>query len=113
MADELLGLNERILKGIELGESHFREFKSARERDKDGNTVRRSVKSICVDIAEALVSFSNADGGELFVGVEDDGTITGIPHSEDRIEVMMKAYVTHVHSETPLLPPPRETDHNP
>jgi len=105
MPDEILGLNERILKAIELGESHFREFKSALERDKDGKTSRRQVKSICTDIGEALVSFSNADGGELFVGVEDDGTISGVPHAEDRIEVMMNAYKTHVHVDTPLSPP--------
>ena len=105
MTDEILGLDERILKAIELSESHFREFKSAWERDKDGNKKRRQVKEICVNIGEALVSFSNADGGEMFVGVEDDGTITGVPHADDRIDVMISAFKTHVHADTPLSPP--------
>ncbi len=104
MSEQLL-LDERVLKGIELGESHFREFKSALQRDPDGNTKPRELKEVCRDIAEALVAFSNADGGELFVGVEDDGAITGIPHSEQKVELMVAAPKTHVHQETPLPPP--------
>jgi len=58
------------------------------------------------DIAETLVSFANADGGELIVGMEDDGEVTGIPHEVTEISVMTKAPQTHVHQDTPL-PPPR------
>jgi ATP-dependent DNA helicase RecG len=70
--DEELKLDERIITGIELGESHFREFKSAHQR-KSANAIEpRPLKEICRDIGDVLVSFSNADGGELFIGVEDE-----------------------------------------
>ena len=30
------------------------------------------------DIIDAVVAFANTDGGELYLGVEDDGEITGL-----------------------------------
>ena len=81
--DALL-LVDRVRQTISLGESHFREFKSALDGRPD-NKLPRSEKSIRSDIAEALVSFANADGGELLIGVEDDGTISGVPHAPDQI----------------------------
>lgn len=56
--------------------------------------------SICSEIGEALVAFTNADGGELFIGVEDDGTITGLQHSKDDIQVMLNAVHTHIMNAT-------------
>lgn len=102
--DDILLIQERVRNTIRLGESHFREFKSALEGSPE-NKKPRSVKDICRDIAEALVAFANADGGELIVGVEDDGNITGTPHDEQSIEQMIAAPQTHVHSEShlPLL----------
>ncbi|MEK3674771.1 ATP-binding protein [Paenibacillus sp. FSL R10-2771] len=99
---DILNLYERVKNTIQLGESHFREFKSALEGRPD-RKVPRQVKKVCEDIGEALVSFANADGGELLVGVEDNGLITGVPHSEEDIEVMLNAYKTHVH-ENSFLP---------
>ncbi|KWT95147.1 ATP-binding protein [Candidatus Magnetominusculus xianensis] len=87
--------DERIKNIIRLGESHFREFKSALYGE-EGNKKPRSVKDICRDIAENLVSFVNADGGDLLIGVEDDGTITGIPHSENEINTLFNAVNTHL-----------------
>ncbi len=88
---------------IILGESHFREFKTALEGKPD-NKKPRLVKKICEDIGEALVSFANADGGELLIGVEDNGTITGIPHREEDINSMLAAPQTHIYhgQELPL-----------
>lgn len=94
MSDVLI-LKERIKNSVLVGESDFREFKSAWE-GKPGNKKPRLVKKICEDIAEALVAFSNTDGGELVIGVEDDTTITGVPHSEEEIEMMLNAVHTHV-----------------
>ena len=105
MKNDRLDLKERILTGIELRESHFREFKSAFQRDHNGDMKSRELKEICRNIGEVLVAFANADGGELFIGVEDDGTVTGIPHKGTHIEVMKNAYTNYVHSETPLPPP--------
>lgn len=101
---EKLELLELIRMSIQLGESHFREFKTAFEQI-PGREKQRDPKAIAKDIAEALVSFANADGGELIIGVEDDGTITGIPHRELAIDFMTKAPFTHVHGETPLPTP--------
>ena len=69
-----LKVTERLVTGIGLGESHFREFKSAQDRSIE-LAKPRDVKLFCKDIAETLVAFANADGRELFVGVEDDGTV--------------------------------------
>ncbi|MBO5567957.1 MAG: ATP-binding protein [Clostridia bacterium] len=30
------------------------------------------------DIFDAVVAFANSDGGDLFLGVEDDGRVTGV-----------------------------------
>lgn len=44
-----------------------------------------------------MVAFANTDGGEIIIGVEDDATITGVPHSEDDIDMMLNAPKTHVY----------------
>lgn len=94
---EPLHLIERVKNTILLGESHFREFKSAKEGRPDSKKPRNLTK-ICQDIGEALVSFANADGGDLLVGVEDDGNVSGVDHSAVDIEIMLKATETHVFS---------------
>lgn len=96
-----LGFSERVVSALNLGESHFREFKSAWDR-LPGKEKPREARLLCKDIAETLVAFANADGGELIVGVEDDGKITGIPHSEAVVSMMFGAPQTHVMPETPL-----------
>jgi ATP-dependent DNA helicase RecG len=99
--NDLLLLTDRVRNTLILGESHFREFKSAVE-GRPENKRPRQTKSICADIGEALVSFANADGGAILVGVEDDGTITGIPHSEDDIQTMLNSTQTHVYQNQQL-----------
>ena len=92
---ELLSIQQKILNTISAGESHFREFKSAL-RGAPGQKTPRPVKEICDDIAEALVAFANADGGELLIGVEDDGSITGIPHSDSDIQLILADWKSRV-----------------
>ena len=101
--DEILAIQEKVKNTITLGESHFREFKTALEGRPD-NKKPRQTKKICEDIGEALVSFANAYGGEILIGVEDDGTVTGVPHNEEDIKQMLDAVKTHVYSgqELPL-----------
>ena len=97
---EILLLQERLENDLALGESHFREFKSALEgRDRKR---RRKVSLVARDIGETLVAFANADGGTLLVGVEDDGTVSGLTYAEDRIETLRSAPRTHTHPDTPL-----------
>jgi ATP-dependent DNA helicase RecG len=57
--------NELINK-IAQGEGYYTEFK-------------RSVNS---DLKKELVAFANASGGNIFLGVEDNGTICGIQHDQ-------------------------------
>ncbi|MEM7534057.1 MAG: ATP-binding protein [Chloroflexota bacterium] len=98
---DILILTERVKNTIQLGESHFREFKSA-YTGRPGQKKPGSAKELCRYIGEALVAFANADGGELLIGVEDNGRITGVPHREELIEQMLSASQTHVHSQAPL-----------
>lgn len=98
---EVLALQERVSNTIALGEGHFREFKSALAGPPDRKT-QRPAAHIASDIAEALTAFANADGGELLVGVEDDGEVTGVPHSDDEVAVMLRAPNTHTHADTNL-----------
>jgi ATP-dependent DNA helicase RecG len=102
--DEVLLLQERIDLATRIGESHYREFKSALEGPPDSKR-RRPAKDICADIAKTLVAFANSDGGELYVGIEDDGTITGLMHSPAEIDLLQGAYKSHVHGDTPLPRP--------
>jgi ATP-dependent DNA helicase RecG len=101
--EDILLLTDKVRNTLILGESHFREFKTAWEGRPD-NKKPRQTKSICADIGEALVSFANADGGAILIGVEDDGTITGIPHSEEDIQTMLNSIHTHIyhHQQLPL-----------
>lgn len=102
--DQILLLEEQIELATKIGESHYREFKSALQGAPSDKTPRPS-KEICSDIGKTLVAFANADGGELFVGIEDDGQITGLQHTADQIELMKNAYQSHVHPDTPLPKP--------
>jgi ATP-dependent DNA helicase RecG len=99
--EDILLLADKVKNTLILGESHFREFKTALEGRPD-NKKPRQVKSICADIGEALVSFANADGGEILIGVEDDATITGVPHNDADIQIMLNAVTTHVYQNQKL-----------
>lgn len=97
-----IAISERARTAIELGESHFREFKSALD-GVPGQKQKRPVKDIATNVAQTLVAFANADGGELLVGVEDAGEITGLPNFTDaELALIESAPVTRVHADTPL-----------
>ncbi len=101
---QIVNLEERAKTAISLGESHFREFKSALQGPPSAKTSRSS-NSIARDIGEALVAFANADGGELLIGVEDDGTITGTNKlNESDMQRLAEAPKSNVHGKTPLPP---------
>ena len=101
MSAEILRLNERLEIAVELGESHYREFKSGQDGPPE-NKSNRDIKTVCDDIARTLVAFANADGGELLVGVEDSGQVSGLNYKLEKLEVLLNAPKTHVHKDTPL-----------
>jgi ATP-dependent DNA helicase RecG len=71
-------------------EGQFLERKSC--YDRSGERVRRrDVRSVARDIAETLSAMANADGGTVAVGVENDGTPTGVDYPEDRLNVLREA----------------------
>ena len=98
---EILKLKERIEIALDLGESHYREFKSALQGPPDNKT-NRDTKDVCDDISRTLVAFANADGGELLVGVEDSGNVSGLNYSNEKIELLLNAPKNNVHKDTPL-----------
>jgi ATP-dependent DNA helicase RecG len=86
-----LSLVDRVRNAIVLGESHFREFKSALHGAPNSKTPRPRAE-IRRDIAEALVAFANADGGDILIGIEDDGLVSGVPHVETDIEFLLNSF---------------------
>jgi len=70
-------------------EGQFFERKSAYERH-DGRQ-RRHAQEVAKDVSETLVAMANADGGELVVGIEDDGQVTGVPYGERTIRLLERA----------------------
>ncbi len=59
-------------------EGQFLERKSC--YDRMGRTPRpRPIKEVARDVAEALAAMANADGGTVVLGIEDDGTVSGVP----------------------------------
>lgn len=48
------------------------------------------LKNIAAEIAETLVAFANADGGELLIGLDDDGTASGLPYIEKQVSKLLE-----------------------
>ena len=46
------------------------------------------------DLFEDVVAFANTDGGDLYLGVEDDGTITGV-HKDHSNPITLSAYIAN------------------
>ncbi len=99
--DKLLRLKERVEIAVELGESYYREFKSGYEGPPSKKTPR-DFKDICYNVAKELVAFANADGGELFLGIEDNNTVTGLPHSDEKLSAILDASTNYILKDTPL-----------
>ncbi len=74
-----------------MREGQYLERKSAFERPGGGKPKPRHPKAVAKDVAETLAAMANADGGELVVGTEDDGTPTGVPFSQNGIDLLLRA----------------------
>jgi len=76
-------------------EGQFFERKSCYERG-SGSPKRREAREVARDVAETLAAMANADGGTLALGIEDDGTPTGVDYPPDRLEVIVQAPKPHI-----------------
>jgi ATP-dependent DNA helicase RecG len=76
---------DEIARWSSMAEGQFFERKSAYDRS-GPRPRRRNAKDIISDIVETLSAMANADGGELVLGMEDDGTVTGVPHPERMVK---------------------------
>ncbi len=84
---------QAIAKRLLLGEDSQTEFKSV---------ARTDYRLDADEIAKQLAALANSGGGELFVGVEDDGTPTGVG-SVQQADVLMRQIVSA--SQQNLHPP--------
>ena len=71
-------------------EGQFFERKSAYEQSRGGQHYRKAAE-IASDIVETLSAMANADGGELIIGIEDDGEASGVPHPADKLALLRNA----------------------
>ena len=86
---------DQILRQLSAGEDSRAEFKRV---DIKGRTVRGPDRG---NLAAGLVAFANAEGGTLFLGVDDSGTPTGIPR--ERLD-LVEQWVVNI--ATDLCDPP-------
>lgn len=71
-------------------EGQFFERKSCYERA-SGRMHLRPAADVARDVAETMAAMANADGGVLVLGVEDDGTVTGVDYPSDKMDVLRRA----------------------
>lgn len=71
----------------------------------EGQTIefKKSTSDVTKDVYESIYAFSNRDGGHIFLGVSDNGAITGI--EINRIDRMKKDFVTAINNENKMYPP--------
>ena len=83
---------------IKLGESLTLEFKSTLQWDIIQNQQNKNLRH---SILKTITAFLNTEGGTLVIGVEDDGTISGLAHdlkllgnSIDRFQQLLTALIS-------------------
>lgn len=64
---------------------------------------KKSFDQITKDVYDTVCSFSNREGGHIFLGVKDDGTIIGV--LPEAIDQMKKDFITTVNNGSKLYPP--------
>ena len=89
---------DRILNQLRAGEDGLAEFKALRLGD------RGVLSPDTADLAGELVAFASADGGTIFLGVDDSGAVTGIPPARlDAVERWIANIASH-NCEPPIRP---------
>ena len=52
---------------------------------------RKSARIDAKALAVTIIAFANADGGKIALGVEDDGTLTGVDRKTDHVNELLRA----------------------
>jgi type I restriction enzyme R subunit len=76
--DQYLRAHRQAEELIKQGESKTLEFKSSLRWDIRGG--RNDEKVITHSVLKTIASFLNTEGGDLLIGVADDGSVVGIEH---------------------------------
>ena len=69
------GHDKHAIELVKEGESSHLEFKSSFHFDYHLKTVNKDLESV---IAKSIAAFSNAKGGTLLIGIDDDGNVLGL-----------------------------------
>jgi len=64
---------------------------------------KKSTTSITKDVYETVCSFSNREGGHIFLGVANDGSVLGV--NPDVIDQIKSEFVTTINNPSKLFPP--------
>ncbi len=80
--------NTELLQLIKFGENIHVEFK-------------KSSDVLTKDVYETVCSFSNRDGGHIFLGVDDKGEITGV--SIESVEKIQKDFISSINNKDRVL----------
>ena len=52
---------------------------------------RKSARIDAKALAITIIAFANADGGQIALGVEDDGSLTGVDGKTDHVNELLRA----------------------
>lgn len=64
---------------------------------------KKSTNEITKDVYDTVCSFSNRDGGHIFLGIKDNGIIIGV--APEAVDQMKKDFVTAVNNSNKIYPP--------
>jgi hypothetical protein len=87
---------ENALKLIKAGESKNVEFKQTLRHDVANKGIKE--KALEEAVLKNVVAFLNTDGGFLFIGIKDNGEITGVDNELTAIAWTMDKYLAHLSS---------------
>ena len=99
-------LGKLLFDKIELGESKTIEFKESlsldvRQSENNKSYVPKKEEKIELSVLKTIAGFLNSDGGELFIGVNDESIICGIENelkrfhksSKDKMQLHLKSLI--------------------
>ena len=84
-----------ILKGMMTNNNVIRQVKNLVSQGEGQRIEFKQKASFPEKIVKEVVAFANSDGGYLFVGVADDGSLEGLKHAEEEKYVLDKAIIEY------------------